>query len=110
MGKVASEEFHSTLDRLNAILHKSVPFNLKCLLCGCLCCCCTLGLSLGPVLYLSKRTKSRMEKLLESENWRLYNKLGLNMKLSREQCENTNLRQYVILIEFLPKLPLYRPD
>ena len=40
---------------MNSILHKSIPFNFKCLLCGCLCCCCTLGLSLGPVFYLSKR-------------------------------------------------------
>ena len=162
--QVASEEFHSTLSRVNAILQKSFPLNLKCFLCGCLCCCCTLGLSLGPVVYLSKRvninlsfvcvcvcvslcvylsfsvsvcvcvsvyelslchsvcftffqTRSRIEKLLEMENWRLYNKvytctwrgggiqsltysrnlpqLGLNLRLHREQCENSNLREYV---------------
>ena len=55
LAQVASEEFHSTLSRVNAILQKSFPLNLKCFLCGCLCCCCTLGLSLGPVVYLSKR-------------------------------------------------------
>ena len=27
-----------------------------------------------------------------------YPQLGLNLKLSREQCENTNLRQYVSLV------------
>ena len=53
--QVAPEEFHSTVGRVNSVLAKSIPLNLRCLLCGCLCCCCTLGLSLGPVVYLSKR-------------------------------------------------------
>jgi hypothetical protein len=55
VGKVAPEEFHSTMNQINSTLHKSIPFNLRCLICGCLCCCCTLGISLGPVLYLNKR-------------------------------------------------------
>ena len=53
--QVAPEEFHSTVGRVNSVLAKSIPLNLRCLLCGCLCCCCTLGLSLGPVVCLSKR-------------------------------------------------------
>ncbi|XP_003390184.1 PREDICTED: cysteine-rich hydrophobic domain-containing protein 2-like [Amphimedon queenslandica] len=110
VGKVAPEEFHATLERINSILYKSIPFNLKCLICGCLCCCCTLGISLGPVLYLSKRTRTRLEKVISQENWRLYNKLGLNIKLQKEFCDGNNLREYVIYIEFLPKQPLYYPD
>ena len=69
LSQVASEEFHSTLGRLNAILQKSIPFNLKCLLCGCLCCFCTLGLSMGPVLYLNKRVCDR-ERELNTEKLR----------------------------------------
>ena len=110
VGKVAPEEFHSTMDHINSVLSKSIPFNLKCLICGSLCCCCTLGISLGPVIYLSKRTQSRIEKFIGQENWRLYNKLGLNIKLHKEQCDGSNLREYVILFEFLPKVPLYKPD
>lgn len=90
------EEYQSTINGVNAILLKSVPLNLKFLLCGCLCCVCTLGMSLGPVFYLNKRvrnltgnlialmqktffsflqTRSKLDKLLKSENWRLYNKV-----------------------------------
>ena len=53
--QVAQEEFHSTIGRVNAILQKSIPWNLRCLLCGCLCCCCTFGISLGAGIYLGKR-------------------------------------------------------
>ena len=136
--------------RINRILRKSIPFNLKCFLCGCLCCCCTFGLSLGPVFCLNKRvsplvysvnhliichrfcsqTKARIEKVLAQENWRLYNKvcpvgveneedglslhlslpphlppppppplpcaqLGLNISLTSEYHDSTNLREYV---------------
>ncbi|XP_064404980.1 cysteine-rich hydrophobic domain-containing protein 2-like [Halichondria panicea] len=109
-GRLAPEEFRTTVGGVNAILSKSIPFNLKWLMCGCLCCCCTLGLSLGPVFFLSKRTKSQIVKFLESENWRLYSKLNLNWRLHREQCENSNLRQFIILIEFVPKLSIYAPD
>lgn len=109
-GKVAPEEFRTTIGGLNAILSKSIPFNFKWLMCGCLCCCCTLGLSLGPVLFLSKRTKSRITKFLESENWRLYSKLSLHWKLQREPVDSSNLREYVVLIEIIPKLSIYAPD
>lgn len=135
--QVAREEYLLTIGRVNAILQKSIPWNLRCLLCGCLCCCCTLGLSLGAGIYLSKRVShsqgllsiemcmwwvfllqimSRIEKLLEAENWRLYNKvsstsclvciswllcllytrqLSLNWRLSQEQNEHNSLRSYV---------------
>ncbi len=55
VSQVAPEEFHATLDYINGILYKSVPLNLKCLLFGCVCCPCTLGMSMGPVLFLNKR-------------------------------------------------------
>jgi hypothetical protein len=54
-GKVAPEEFKGTMTRLNSVLKKTLPVNVKWLFCGCLCCCCTLGCSLWPVVCLSKR-------------------------------------------------------
>ena len=54
-GKVAPEEFHETLQRVNSVLKKTLPLNVKWLFCGCICCCCTLGCSLWPVVCLSKR-------------------------------------------------------
>ncbi|XP_038603864.1 cysteine-rich hydrophobic domain-containing protein 1 isoform X2 [Tachyglossus aculeatus] len=89
-GKVAPEEFKTSIGRVNACLKKNLPINVKWLLCGCLCCCCTLGCSLWPVICLNKRTRRSIQKLLEWENNRLYHK--------------------VILIEFLPKYPILRPD
>ncbi|XP_066437750.1 cysteine-rich hydrophobic domain-containing protein 1-like isoform X2 [Eleutherodactylus coqui] len=89
-GKVAPEEFKISIGRVNTCLRKNLPLNVKWLLCGCICCCCTLGLSLWPVICLNKRTRRSIHKLLDWENNRLYHK--------------------VILIEFLPKYPIFRPD
>ncbi|XP_077778843.1 cysteine-rich hydrophobic domain-containing protein 1-like isoform X3 [Podarcis muralis] len=55
-------------------------------------------------------TRRSIEKLLEWENNRLYHKLGLHWKLSKRKCETSNMMEYVILIEFLPKYPIFRPD
>ncbi|KAJ7418927.1 Cysteine-rich hydrophobic domain-containing protein 2 [Willisornis vidua] len=109
-GKVAPEEFKTSISRVNACLRKNLPVNVKWLLCGCLCCCCTLGCSLWPVVCLNKRTRRSIHKLLEWENNRLYHKLGLHWKLSKRKCETSNMMEYVILIEFLPKYPIFRPD
>nr|CAG4635776.1 EOG090X0FHK [Artemia franciscana] len=54
-GRVAPEEFQETIGRINSVLKKSMPVNMKWFICGCLCCCCTLGCSLWPVICLSKR-------------------------------------------------------
>nr|XP_038956561.1 cysteine-rich hydrophobic domain-containing protein 1 isoform X1 [Rattus norvegicus] len=54
-GKVAPEEFKTSIGRVNSCLKKALPVNVKWLLCGCLCCCCTLGCSLWPVICLNKR-------------------------------------------------------
>ncbi|KAG8591881.1 hypothetical protein GDO81_000342 [Engystomops pustulosus] len=54
-GKVAPEEFKSSINRVNSCLKKNLPINVRWLLCGCLCCCCTLGCSMWPVVCLSKR-------------------------------------------------------
>ncbi|KAM6151699.1 cysteine-rich hydrophobic domain-containing protein 1 isoform 2-T2 [Rhynchocyon petersi] len=89
-GKVAPEEFKTSIGRVNACLKKAIPVNVRWLLCGCLCCCCTLGCSLWPVICLSKRSRRSIQKILEWENNRLYHK--------------------VIIIEFLPKYPIFRPD
>ncbi|XP_062513861.1 cysteine-rich hydrophobic domain-containing protein 2-like [Corticium candelabrum] len=110
VGKVASEEFEATIGRINDYLGHTVPFNIKWLLCGCLCCCCTLGCSMVPVVYLNKRTKIRLEKALAWENSRLYHKLGMHWRLSKEQCADVTMKEYVLFIEFLPREDIYRPD
>uniref|UniRef100_A0ACB8FWZ5 Cysteine-rich hydrophobic domain-containing protein 1 n=1 Tax=Sphaerodactylus townsendi TaxID=933632 RepID=A0ACB8FWZ5_9SAUR len=110
VGRVAPEEFKTSISRVNGCLKKNLPVSVKWLLCGCLCCCCTLGCSLWPVVCLNKRTRRSIQKLLEWENNRLYHKLGLHWKLSKRKCETSNMMEYVILIEFLPKYPIFRPD
>jgi len=108
--RVAPEEFKATVSRVNATLRKNLPINVRWLFCGCLCCCCTLGCSMWPVICLSKRTRNQMEKLLDWENSHLYNKLGLRWKLTRQRCDSTLMMEYVLLIEFIPKQQIYRPD
>ncbi|XP_063415365.1 cysteine-rich hydrophobic domain-containing protein 2-like [Mytilus trossulus] len=108
--KVAPEEFKATIIRLNGVLKKALPVNVKWLFCGCICCCCTLGCSLWPVVCLSKRTRHAIEKVLDWENNHLYHKLGLHWKLSKQRCDSSSMMEYVMLIEFIPKIPIFRPD
>ncbi|XP_065839110.1 cysteine-rich hydrophobic domain-containing protein 2-like [Oscarella lobularis] len=109
-GKIASEEFDATIGRINSFLGHTVPFTVRWLLCGVLCCCCTGGCSMIPVVYLNKRTRVRLDKALSWENSRLYHKLGFHLRLSKEPIVDSNLKEYVLLIEFLPKEDIYRPD
>ncbi|KAF5284753.1 hypothetical protein FQA39_LY04478 [Lamprigera yunnana] len=55
VSRVAPEEYTETVSRINAVLKKTLPINVRWLFCGCLCCCCTVGCSLWPVIFLSKR-------------------------------------------------------
>ncbi|XP_071787180.1 cysteine-rich hydrophobic domain-containing protein 2-like [Asterias amurensis] len=108
--KVAPEEFRGTVERINAVLHKTMPMTLKWLVCGCLCCCCTLGCSLWPVVCLTKRTRHMVQKALDWENSKMYHKLGLHWSLSKEKCESSNMMEYVLKIEFIPKVSILKPD
>jgi len=109
-GKVAPEEYHDTLQRINSVLKKALPVNVKWLFCGCLCCCCTLGCSLWPVVCLSKRTRHALEKLLDWENNHLYTKLGMLWRLSKQRCDSSAMIEYVLLVEFIPRIQIHRPD
>ncbi|KAK3699944.1 hypothetical protein QZH41_016603 [Actinostola sp. cb2023] len=73
--KVAPEEFKTTINRVNRVLSKAMPINVRWLLCGCICCCCTLGMSMWPVVCLNKRTKHSLNKILDAENCHLYHKV-----------------------------------
>ncbi|KAL3880495.1 hypothetical protein ACJMK2_032729 [Sinanodonta woodiana] len=75
--KVAPEEFKATVVRVNNVLRKALPVNVKWLFCGCICCCCTLGCSLWPVVCLNKRTRHSIEKVLDWENSHLYHKIKI---------------------------------
>lgn len=61
--QVAPEEYATTLKRINGVLKKTLPMNMKWLVCGCLCCCCTLGCSLWPVICLTKRVRIKVFRL-----------------------------------------------
>uniref|UniRef100_A0A8C5M9E6 Cysteine rich hydrophobic domain 2 n=1 Tax=Leptobrachium leishanense TaxID=445787 RepID=A0A8C5M9E6_9ANUR len=93
-GKVAPEEFKSSINRVNSCLKKNLPINVRWLLCGCLCCCCTLGCSMWPVVCLSKRTRRSIEKLLEWENNRLYHKTRRKEKLPRVYAFTLQMEQW----------------
>lgn len=56
------------------------------------------------------QTQHSLNKLLEWENSRLYNKLGLRWRLTKQHCDSSSMMEYVLLIEFIPKIPIYRPD
>nr|CAG4652234.1 EOG090X0FHK [Triops cancriformis] len=110
IGRVAPEEFRETMQRINGVLKKTLPVNVKWLFCGCVCCCCTLGCSLWPVVCLSKRTRHAINKVLDWENNHLYNKLGLHWRLAKQRSDTSSMMEYVLLIEFIPRLQIHRPD
>lgn len=108
--KLAPEEFRDTIKQINSILNKELENSFKWLVVGSLFCCCTLGCSLLPVIYLNKKAKLCINKLLDIENHRLYNKLGLRWRLTKFKCNSNSLFEYVLLVEFLPLRSLYQPD
>lgn len=112
IGRVSREEFEHTMDSVNSLLRQQQSMNAKIILVGCLCCCCSFGCSLlWPSVALRKRTKASLEKLLANENNRLYRKLGLEWKLSKQRCySNHAFLEYALLIEFIAKVNLYQPD
>lgn len=112
IGRVSREEFDKTMRRVNSLLRDQQSLSAKLLLFGGLCCCCSFGLSLvWPSIALRKRSKANLEKFLANENSRLYSKLGLNWKLAEQRCySNHAFVEYVLMIEFTPKINLYLPD
>lgn len=108
--KLAPEEFKDTIKQINNILNKELANSLKWLVFGSIFCCCTLGCSLLPVIFMNKKARLSINKLLEMENQRLYLKLGLKWRLAKIKCNSNALLEYVLLIEFLPTILLYQPD
>uniref|UniRef100_A0A3B4YNS6 Cysteine-rich hydrophobic domain 2 n=1 Tax=Seriola lalandi dorsalis TaxID=1841481 RepID=A0A3B4YNS6_SERLL len=107
-GKVAPEEFKASINRVNSCLRKTLPVNVR----------CQPTLSLTHMILMFEHSECATflmktiscNKLLEWENSRLYHKLCLHWRLSKRKCETNNMMEYVILIEFLPKIPIFRPD
>ncbi|CAJ0931393.1 unnamed protein product, partial [Mesorhabditis belari] len=109
IGRVAPEELSATLKRINLVLKRHVEVSGRWLACGLLLCCCSLGCSLWPVICLNRRAISALEKTLDYENHHLYHKLGLHWSLGRSNADS-RLTEYVLLLDFIPKIPLLAPD
>lgn len=63
-----------------------------------------------PSVCITRKTKHMLEKVVEWENNRLYHKLGLNWRLVKERCEASSMVEYVLVLEYLPKISIYQPD
>lgn len=109
-GKVAIEEFQVTITQINKVLRKTMPVNVRWWLCGCICCCCSLGMSFWPVVCLNKRTRHTINKVLDAENSNFYHKLGLHWRLKKQKCTSSSMMEYVLLLEFIPKVQILKPD
>jgi hypothetical protein len=108
--KLAPEEFHDTIAHINSVLSRELAYSFKWLIFGSLFCCCTVGCSLLPVIFMNKKARLCINKLLEIENQRIYLKLGLKWRLTKTKCNSNSLFEYVLVIDFLPTLMLYLPD
>merc|ERR1712243_116945 len=56
------------------------------------------------------KTRHQLEKQLDWENCHLYSKLGLKWKLARQRCDSSLMMEHVLLVEFVPKQNLFKPD
>ncbi|KAJ3660686.1 hypothetical protein Zmor_005124 [Zophobas morio] len=108
--RLAPEEFEMTIVLINKVLRRQFINNIFWFLCGCITFCCTLGCSMCPVIYFSKRTLRSLHKTLKSENNRLYNKLGMHWSLHKLHFGPFNLVEYILVINFLPRPEIYIPD
>jgi len=86
LGRLAPEEFARMIARINQILKRSIPQQLKLLMIGFGLCMCSFGFSMIPVVCFSKRTRLKLKKLIEMENHRIYRKIGLEWKLGQFTC------------------------
>ncbi|CAJ0580889.1 unnamed protein product, partial [Mesorhabditis spiculigera] len=109
VGRVAPEELTATLRRINLVLKRHVEVSGRWLIGGLLLCCCSLGCSMWPVICLSRRAVAALEKTLDYENHHLYHKLGMHWSLGRRNVDS-RLSEYVLLLDYIPKLPLLVPD
>nr|CAH7768775.1 unnamed protein product [Callosobruchus chinensis] len=107
---VAPDEYQYTIIKLNKELDGKLSFNIKVLFASCICLCCTLGLSICAPMITNQRAKQRVETILDEENKRLYNKLGLNWSLDKHGYGPPPAIEYVLKIDFLQKPKLCSPD
>ncbi|KAJ8297632.1 hypothetical protein KUTeg_024582 [Tegillarca granosa] len=59
---------------------------------------------------LNAKTRHSIDKVLDWENNHLYHKLGMHWRLSKQRCDSSSMMEYVLILEFLPKIPINRPD
>ncbi|KAJ8948675.1 hypothetical protein NQ318_004463 [Aromia moschata] len=104
------DEYKYTVYKVNKVLRKKLSYNIKLLFCACLCFCCTLGLSTCPSLALNRITKNEISEILEKENKRIYNQLGLHWSLVKQHFGPVPIIEYVLQIDFVGKPKLFVPD
>lgn len=107
---IAPDEYKYTIKKLNKVLYRRVSMNFKIFLLSCVCCCCTGGLSLCPSLIMSNHTREKVRIILEKENERIYNKLGMHWTFSKYTYGSLPMVEYVILIHFLNCEKIHTPD
>ncbi|KAJ8983761.1 hypothetical protein NQ317_006093 [Molorchus minor] len=107
---VAPDEYKYTIYIVNRILQKRLSYNIKLLFCACLCFCCTLGMSTCPSLAFNRITKNEVMSLLNKENKRIYNYLGLHWSLEKQHFGPIPIIEYVLQIDFINKPRLSTPD
>lgn len=107
---LARDEYKHTIHKINRVLRKKMSYNIKLLFCGCLCFCCTLGMSACPSVVLNSRIKRQIRDVLDKENMRIYNQMGLSWSLVKQNFGTIPLLEYVLQIDFINKPKVYVPD
>lgn len=107
---LARDEFKHTIHKINRVLRRKMSYNIKLLFCGCLCFCCTLGLSACPSVALNSHVKKQIRNILEKENKRIYNQMGLNWSFVKQNSGAMPMVEYVLQIDFITKPKMCIPD
>lgn len=107
---VSPDEYRHTVNMVNKLLNKDITFNVKLCAFSCLCFCCSLSLSIIPPIIVHRHTKSRVRDILQKENLRIYNHLGLHWSLIKVKDGPLDFIEYVLKIDFIQKLKINQPD
>lgn len=107
ISRLAAEEYLSTVMKINKVLRKRLQLQKK-LLIGCIFSCCTLGLSIIPALIYHKKSKRKINAILNKENTNLYHNLGLHWSLVKYY--NGLTVEYMLQINSFKQRKIESPD
>ena len=101
-GKVSQDQYSITINKINRVLRKNLKKQAYLSTLGTIFCCFTGGISCLPAINLTKRTISKIQDILDSENESIYLD-RLKLKFTFEPCTVGRFIEYNLIVSFIPR-------